>query len=110
MIVAESSQFTYKNIDFKLKKLQEHINIIKKSDSNNYSTNNSNSSNSYNNYNNEFQKDISNITLLHQYILDAISVSKIDPKSIAELKKILTNIDVKYLILILILKDSHDYS
>jgi hypothetical protein len=77
--VAESSVFTYRTIDFKLKKLQEHINSIKNSDLISGP---------------DFQKDVHYISLLLQYILDAINLSKIDHKSISELKKILTNIDV----------------
>jgi hypothetical protein len=79
VIVADSSNFTYHSIDLKLKKLQEHISSLKNSE--NLNTN-------------EIQKDMHYILLLLQYISDAVSVCKIDNKSITDLKRILTNIDV----------------
>jgi len=81
VIVAEGSNFTVHNIDFKLKKLQEHINYIKNADCNNA----------------EFLKEIHYISLLLQYIVDTVNVSKIDHRSIAELKKISINIDVFFI-------------
>lgn len=88
VIVAESSQFTYHMIDYKLKKLQEHLNEANNSVEGQYSTNNSNYLSSL-----DYSKDMHYILSLQQYITDAISMSKIGHKTIIELKKILTNID-----------------
>ncbi len=79
VIVAETSNFTCHTIDFKLRKLQEHINYLKNSELNNTP---------------EIQKEMHYISLLSQYIIDAANISKIDNKSIAELKKISLNTDV----------------
>jgi hypothetical protein len=81
IIVAEKSQYSYHTIDYKLKKLHEHLNQLK---------------NSEKNVNDDLSKEMHYILLLSQYIMDAISIAKISNKMLAELKKILINIDVKY--------------
>ena len=77
---AETSQYTYHSIDYKLKKLQEHTNYIEAEKLE------------------DFIKEMHYITSLNKYIIDSISLSKIDHKSILELKKILANINVKYIL------------
>lgn len=85
VILAESSSKPNKNYDFKLNKLLEHIKNLKSHESIQELTPAAYA---------EFQKDLGSITLLNQYILDTINCTVIDHKSISEMKKILTNIDV----------------
>jgi hypothetical protein len=82
IIVAEKSQYSYITIDYKLKKLHEHLIQLKNSEKNL-------------NVNDDLSKEMHFILLLSQYILDGIGIAKISNKSLAELKKILINIDVK---------------
>ena len=116
VFVAENSQYTYHTIDYKLKKLQEHIIIIKNSDKPNYDSllSVSHSSNymiSLGNNTIDLSKDMHYISSLLQYIITSITLSKIDHKTIIELKKILTNIDVSMhnIYILLFLLDFNSY-
>jgi hypothetical protein len=86
VIKADLSKFSYHTVNYKLNKLQEHINTIK-----NYESN----------YNTplEMSKEMSYIsTVLLQYIIDGLSYEKINIHSIKELKKILTNLEVSMIV------------
>jgi hypothetical protein len=80
VIIAEKSVHTYHTVDFKLKKLHEHITKMKENEKENP----------------EFVKEAHNISLLLQYISDVINISKIDHKNITSLKRHLKNVDVSF--------------
>jgi hypothetical protein len=83
VIQAESSPYTYKIIDFKLKKLHDHLMNLK---------------NSNKKLNDEILQDMHYIVTLIQYISDTRDIAKIGNKSLVDLKKILINIDVFFYI------------
>lgn len=78
VIIAETSVYTYHTVDFKLKKLHEHITKLNELEKDNP----------------VFLKEVHYITLLLKYIEDVIEINKIDHKNITALKKQLKNIDV----------------
>jgi hypothetical protein len=80
VIIAETSLHTYHTVDFKLKKLHEHISTMKENEKENP----------------EFIKEAHNISLLLQYISDVINISKIDHKNITSLKRHEKNVDVSF--------------
>ncbi len=80
VIAAETSKYSCHSIDFKLKKLQQNIVFIKDME--------------MSQINSDINKEMHYISLLLKYIQDASKISKIDNKSVVELKKISLNIDV----------------
>jgi hypothetical protein len=86
VIVADTANHNCHTLDLKLRKLEEHISNIEKHD---VSVRNSTSFS-------DLCKDMHYLSLLKQYIIDAIVITSISHSSITSLKKIITNIDVNF--------------
>jgi hypothetical protein len=87
VIVADTANHSCHTLDLKLRKLEEHLSNIEKHD---ISVKNSSSFS-------DLCKDMHYLSLLKQYIIDAILITSINHSSITSLKKIITNIDVIFI-------------
>ena len=93
----ESSNYQFFNIDYKLKKLKEHLSSIL----NNKNNNNNNKNNYYNNDNKKIHETeiLFLSTILLEYVNEVLQLQKIDLPTIKEIKKTFKNIEnisIKY--------------
>lgn len=86
IVVAETSKYTYNTIDYKLRKLHDHVENIR-------------NLNSQMKLKSEFSREMHHFHTLGQLLSDSISLAQINNSTLANLKKLLLNLDVSTILL-----------
>lgn len=81
IVVAETSKYTYNTIDYKLRKLHDHVNNIR-------------NLNNQMKLKSEFSREMHHFHTLSQLLADSISLAQINNSTLTELKKLLLSLDV----------------